>query len=519
MKKPFALLSSAILALGIAAPFAEAASFKDVPESYRFHEEIDSLSDLGIISGFPDGKFAPDTQVTRAQAAIMIGRTFEFDGTKRATTFKDVGANTAASGYIDAAVDAGIISGFPDGTFKPEQTVTRGQLAILLTRAFDLQNTVPVNFKDVSKSSAAYPYIGKILAANITAGYTDNTYRPDTAVTRGQFAAFMSRSLDIMPGIQLPDFHVDFLNVGQGDAILLTFPHGQTMLIDAARGDAAIKTALDELGVSSIDTFVATHPDADHIGGADYVIKNYGVKHVVDSGQDHTTATYLDYLAAIQASGASFEMAEEGQNISLDERVSVEVLHVDSNAADLNDGSIVLMISYGDVEYLLTGDAGVEVEKELIEEYDLDAEVLKVSHHGSETGTSQAFLEEVDPIYGMLSYGENNQYGHPDSVVMKRLLDYGVDVIQTPYGNIETWTDGNYIYINQEDGGKVIAPEPEPTPEPEPIPEPTPEPEPVQTGFANCTELREVYPDGVKRGHPAYQDKMDRDQDGWACER
>lgn len=511
MKKPFALLSSAILALGIAAPFAEAASFKDVPVSYRFHEEIDFLSDLGIISGFPDGKFAPDTQVTRAQAAIMIGRTFEFDGTKRATTFKDVGANTAASGYIDAAVDAGIISGFPDGTFKPDQTVTRGQLAILLTRAFDLRNTVPVNFKDVSKSSAAYPYIGKILASKITAGYPDNTYRPDTAVTRGQFAAFMSRSLDIMPGIKFPDFHVDFLNVGQGDAILLTFPHGQTMLIDAARGDAAIKAALDELGVSSIDTFVATHPDADHIGGADYVIKNYGVKLVIDSGQDHTTATYLDYLAAIQESGASFEMAEEGQNISLDETASVKVLHVDSNAADLNDGSIVLMVSYGAVEYLLTGDAGVEVEKELIEEYDLDAEVLKVSHHGSDTGSSQAFVDAVNPLDAILSYGEDNQYGHPTSNVVNRLTAAGADIWHTPEGNIETWTDGQYVYFSQEDEGTVIMPEPDP--------EPIPEPEPVQTGFANCTELREVYPDGVKRGHPAYQDKMDRDQDGWACER
>ncbi|OKL37033.1 S-layer homology domain-containing protein [Domibacillus mangrovi] len=512
MKKTFAFLSSAVLALGIATPFAEAASFKDVPDGYRFYEEIDYLSDAEIITGFQDGSFKPDQAVTRAQAAILIGKTFELDGTKRKTSFSDVNSSNTASGYIESAVDEGIISGFPDGTFRPGQTVSRGQLAILLTRAFELSDSASVTFKDVSSSSAAYPYIGKIIAAGITAGYPDNTYRPNTAVTRGQFAAFMARALDpyFIPGEILPPFSVNFLDVGQGDAILLGFPNGKNMLVDASRSDNAVKTALEALGVSSIDTFVATHPDADHIGGADYVIKNYGVKSVIDSGQDHTTQTYLDYLTAVQSKGAAFKLAQEGQNITLDPTVTVKVLHVDHAATDLNDGSIVLMVSYGEVDYLLTGDAGVEVETALIKKYDLDAEVLKVSHHGSETGTSQAFLNAVDPLDAILSYGETNQYGHPDSVVLNRLLNSGVDVWSTPEGTVETWTDGQDIYFEQDNSGTVPAPEPEP--------EPTPEP-PVQTEFANCTELREVYPDGVAKGHPAYQDKMDRDNDGWACER
>lgn len=453
LKKPLALLSSIAFSLGIAAPLAQAATFKDVSESYRFYEDIDYLSDTGVISGFPDGRFMPDTQVTRAQAAIMIGRAFDVDGTKRSTVFNDVSPSSVASGYIAQAVEGGIISGFPDGTFRPNEPVTRGQLAILLTRAYELTETAPVSFKDVSKNSAAYSYIGKIIAAGITQGYPDNTYRPDKAVKRGEFAAFMSRAIDAADITPVPEgsaLYVDFLNVGQGDAILLWFPDGQTMMVDAGRSDADIREAVNGFGPGfTVDTFVATHPDADHIGGADAVIKDFGVKTVIDSGQDHTTNTYLDYLAAIQVSGAAFKVAKEGQDISPDPSVSVKVLHADSQASDLNEGSIVLKVSYGDADYLLTGDAGIEVENEIMAKYDLDAEVLKVSHHGSSTGTSPAFLAAVDPTDAILSYGEGNIYGHPHSEVLNHLLEYGVDVWKTPEGNIETWTEGQEIHFTQ----------------------------------------------------------------------
>jgi competence protein ComEC len=516
LKKSLAFSLSFILAFGILTPFAQAASFKDVQTSYRFYNEISFLSDLEYISGYTDGKFGPEDKVTRAAAAAIIGRALELDGTKRKTIFKDVSSTNFASGYIDSAVEAGIISGFPDGTFKPGQTVTRGQLAIFLARAFELTESTTVNFKDVSKTAAAYPFIGKILAAEITAGYPDNTYRPNVAVTRAQFAAFMARALNpfFIPGADLPEFGVSFLNVGQGDAILIEFPNGKNMLVDAGRSDDAVKKELAALGIKSIDTFVATHPDADHIGGADYVINNYDVKNVIDSGQDHTTDTYLAYLNAVKAKGASLKEAQIGENISLDPEVTVEVFHVDSQVSDLNEGSIVLMVSHGEMDYLLTGDAGVAVEAELVSKYDLDAEVLKVSHHGSETGTSQAFLNEVDPIYGILSYGENNQYGHPDSVVMNRLLANKAEVISTVHGTIETYSDGSYIYINQE--SPAAAPVPKPAPKPTPAPAPAPAPKP--TTFKNCTELRKVYPDGVSSSHPAYASKHDRDKDGWACE-
>ncbi|WP_052343680.1 S-layer homology domain-containing protein [Bacillus massiliigorillae] len=169
--------------------------FKDVSTQYTFYEEINYLVNRSIISGYPDGTFKPGKSVTRAEAAIMIGRALGFDGKQTVTSFPDVSSSSVASGYIQAAVNAGIIQGFPDGTYRPSEPVTRGQLAIFLSRGFELTETTTVTFKDVSKTSAAYEYIGRLVAANITLGYEDNTFRPNEAVTRGQFSAFLTRTL------------------------------------------------------------------------------------------------------------------------------------------------------------------------------------------------------------------------------------------------------------------------------------------------------------------------------------
>lgn len=176
-------------------PFTQAASFKDVSKSHTFYDEIHYLVDKEIIAGYVDGTFKPTQVVTRAQAATMIGRALGLNGTKGKTQFPDVASDSVASGYIQAAAEKGIIQGFADGTFKPNAQVTRGQLAIFLTRAFELTKSSSVTFSDVSSSSAAYPYIGYLVAGNITLGYDDGTFRPNSAVTRGQFAAFMTRTL------------------------------------------------------------------------------------------------------------------------------------------------------------------------------------------------------------------------------------------------------------------------------------------------------------------------------------
>ena len=179
----------------LAQPAGAAVSFPDVPKSSRFHDEVQYLVSKNIISGYPSGTFAPRKDVTRAEAAIFIGRMLHLDGTKRVTNFSDVGKNVSASGYIESAVKKGIISGYPDGTYRPSALISRGDMAAIVDRAFELQFTSRFLFSDVGPNMKASVAIRKISAAGITAGYPDGTYKPTGNVSREQFSAFLARGL------------------------------------------------------------------------------------------------------------------------------------------------------------------------------------------------------------------------------------------------------------------------------------------------------------------------------------
>lgn len=176
-------------------PAAAAAGFSDVPTSNRFHDEIHYLVEQEIITGYEDGSFQPKRNVTRGEAAIMIGRALKLDGTKRTTKFKDVSKNYGASGYIASATAAGIIGGYPDGTFRPDQQIIRGDMAIILDRVFGLEFGSIRTFSDVGENMKAAGAIYNIAGEYITTGYNDNTFRPNGKVTREQFSAFLSRGM------------------------------------------------------------------------------------------------------------------------------------------------------------------------------------------------------------------------------------------------------------------------------------------------------------------------------------
>lgn len=196
MKRIFTLFTALALTLVLAVqPAAAAASFPDVPKSNRFHDEINFLVDQQIISGYSNGSFQLKRNVTRGEAAIMIGRTLKLDGTKRNTKFKDVPKSHGASGYIAAATEKGIIGGYPDGTFQPNKPISRGDMAIILSRGFGLQLGSKRDFKDVGYNMKAAEAINHMAGNYITTGYPDNTFRPNGLVTREQFAAFVARGL------------------------------------------------------------------------------------------------------------------------------------------------------------------------------------------------------------------------------------------------------------------------------------------------------------------------------------
>ncbi|MCH4826808.1 S-layer homology domain-containing protein [Planococcus halocryophilus] len=192
--KKFLFLTSGVLAFSLLGSPALAAS--DLPENHRFYDEIDYLVGKKVISGYEDGTMQPDRVVTRAEAAIMIGKLKGLDGTQRATNFSDVGKSSKASGYIASAQKAGYLSGYPDGTFHPDATITRGDMAIVLANVFTTPLSLNSGFKDISPNMKAYASISEIVAYNIAAGYPDRTYRPLTDVTRGQFSAFLARGLE-----------------------------------------------------------------------------------------------------------------------------------------------------------------------------------------------------------------------------------------------------------------------------------------------------------------------------------
>ena len=442
------LFTSLILICMIAGGFASssaAAAFPDVSDSNRFVKEIQYLLDEGIITGYSDGQFHPKGQVTRGQAAIMIGRAMGYAGEPQKTQFEDVDSSVALSGYVAAAVEDGIINGYPDGTYRPANAVTRAEMALFLYRAFDLgYEGEPLYFSDVVQGMKAYEAIQQLSASGITEGYAYNKFGPYHTLTREQFAAFMARMMNPVEfAVEPEEVEVAFLDVGQGDAIYLEYADGEAVLIDAGPSAEQISRALDEIGAKEINTLIVTHPDSEHIGGAAWVIENYGVDRVYDSGLSADTEVFTDYLAAIQANGVAVETVEIGDDLSVDPSVSLEVLFVNPEAAELDDGGMVLKLTSEIWEFLLAGDATPEVQQYLIDNYELEARILKVPAHGDGRYYTYPFVDEVDPHMSILSYG-NNPSGLPDEAVVNDLRAGGSSIY-------DTQAQGSIIFVITEE--------------------------------------------------------------------
>ncbi|CAM3133298.1 S8 family serine peptidase [Filibacter tadaridae] len=168
--------------------------FKDVNNRQSFSEALGFMSNKNQIKGFNDDTFRPYSDITRAEAAALIGRALNFSAAPTKTIFKDVPTSSFASGYIQAAVDAKIISGFSDGTFRPGAYVTRAEMAILISKTFKLEATQTKSFTDVNAGMAAFDAISKLTASGVTIGYSDGTFRPYDRMTRADFTVFSARA-------------------------------------------------------------------------------------------------------------------------------------------------------------------------------------------------------------------------------------------------------------------------------------------------------------------------------------
>lgn len=487
-------------------------NFKDVT---TYKEEINFLTSKGIIKGYDGGYFKPNDPIKRLQAVQMILREKGITNFTDAPNpgFIDVKPGAYGYGEIAKAVQLGFISGKTNAKgqkyFDAFAPLTRGQMAKVLTLAYDLKGDYPADFTDIAKTSETYGYVSALAANGITTGYQDGTFKPFTQLSRQHFAAFMARYLDdqFKPAKEM---FVHFIDVGQGDSIFIQTPNGKTILVDGgkkAEGDKVV-AYLKQGGVTSIDVLIATHPDADHIGGLIDVLQTIPVKKVLDSGKAHTTETYYEYLSLIDSKGIPFEVPTPGQTLATDPSVNIQVLNSgDQNSSDNNENSIVLKLTYGDISYLLAGDAGTEIEEEMMENFDLKSTILKAGHHGADTSTSQAFVNEVQPAVTILSYGADNSYGHPVSEVVSRLKAAGSALYSTAEsGDIVVRTDGKtYAVFSKTWAGPVT---PAPTPEPEPEPTPVPAPAPKHGQIASKDLSAEIV--GIKNSG-----KASLDMTGW----
>lgn len=240
---------------------------------------------------------------------------------------------------------------------------------------------------------------------------------------------------------------VAFLDIGQGDAIFIESPSGAQVLIDGGSG----RSVLRELGSvmpfydKSIDVVLATHPDADHIGGLPDVFENYNVALFLESGVESNTDMYKTLKAQVGKEGAKVIEARRGMVLDLGGGVRLEILFPIFDPSDLltNTASIVARLVYGENEFLLTGDSPKEIENYLITLSDIESDVLKVGHHGSKTSTSPDFVTIVSPKYAVISAGKDNRYGHPAPEVIEILQKSGTQILGTyDLGTIIFESDG-----------------------------------------------------------------------------
>ncbi|WP_245830945.1 MBL fold metallo-hydrolase [Sediminibacillus massiliensis] len=249
---------------------------------------------------------------------------------------------------------------------------------------------------------------------------------------------------------------VHYIDVGQADASLLEFG-SYRILIDAGNWNSDdVVQYLHDQNVEKLDIVIGTHPDADHIGQMDQVINQFEVEEVWLSGNTSTSDTFTRLIEAIESSGAAYEEPRAGDVYDIGP-LEINVLYPDTITGKTNQESISLKLSYGETEFIFTGDAETEQEREMIESgTDLDADILQLGHHGSDTSTSKAFLKAVTPEVAVYSAGADNPYGHPASEVIQRIGKLGAKLYGTDiHGTVIVETNGEEYQVTTKKDGNI----------------------------------------------------------------
>ena len=248
--------------------------------------------------------------------------------------------------------------------------------------------------------------------------------------------------------VELMEVH--FINVGQGDSTLIKCGD-HAMLIDAGDNSkgTTVQLYLKKQGVSELDYLVLTHPDADHIGGADVIVTKFDIDNVFMSAFTKTNKTYNELIDALNYKSLAWSTPSVGGKYTLGS-AEFTILAPNKTYSDPNNSSLGLIIKNGENSFLFTGDAEEDAESDILaNKISIDADVYQVGHHGSKTASSKALLKAVNPTYAVISCGEDNSYGHPHAETLNNLRTMGVKVFRTDeQGSIIATSDGKDITWN-----------------------------------------------------------------------
>lgn len=272
-----------------------------------------------------------------------------------------------------------------------------------------------------------------------------------TGCSKLKLPSFKSDSpVEVPAGSEL---QVHFVDVGQGDCSLIICD-GEAMLIDAGDNDKGtrVQKYIKDQGISNLKYVIGTHPDADHIGGLDVVIYKFSCDNILMPDATSDRKTYLDVLSAAKTKGYKIITVGQGDTFTLGS-ATFEILSPvkEHPYAEDNNNSIVLRLDYYNNSFLFMGDAEYQPQQVMIydDEINVKADVVKVSHHGANSGYMKGFYDEVDPEYAIISCGKDNKYGHPHSKVLNDFKNRGIKVFRTDeQGSIIATSDGNTITFN-----------------------------------------------------------------------
>ena len=246
---------------------------------------------------------------------------------------------------------------------------------------------------------------------------------------------------------------VSFLDVGQGDSILIQTPDGHKALVDGGPDASVLRDLGQELSFfdKTIDLVVATHPDADHIAGLASVLERYHVLSVLETTNGKETPVTEALASAIKNENVPVTYADVGQVIQLGGGVVLRILSPtgDETNWESNMASIVIHVEYGSTSVMLTGDAPLEIENYLVDTYPqfLHSDILKLGHHGSKTSSSEKWLDAVHPQYAVVSAGIGNKYGHPHQSVMQAVFARNIQSSHTGTdGTVTFYSDGKTVW-------------------------------------------------------------------------